>query len=86
MKHEREDFVGEIFLIRKMIKKISGGMFRVFCHIGADFFGGYVSCMKKMKNTISWGVIYGKSRVCFIYEEMIKKISWGVFRGEIFFI
>ena len=36
MKHEREDFVGENFLIRKMIKKISGGMFRVFCHIGAE--------------------------------------------------
>ena len=29
MKHEREDFVGEIFLIRKMIKKISGEYFVV---------------------------------------------------------
>ena len=58
MKHEREGFVGENFLIRKMIKKILGEYFVVICHIGAEkiFFGGDVSCMKKMKNTISWGV------------------------------
>ena len=75
-KNDQEDFGGEYF---------------VFCHIGEEknLVGGWVagwvlSCMKKMKNTISWGVIYGKNRVCFIYEEMIKKISWGVFRGEIF--
>ena len=30
MRHEREDFVGEKFLIRKMFKKFSGGIFRVF--------------------------------------------------------
>ena len=36
MRHEREDFVGEKFLFRKMIKIFSGGILRVFCLIGAE--------------------------------------------------
>ena len=43
MRHEREDFVGEKFLIRKMIKKFSGGNISCFFlsyRSRKEFFGG----------------------------------------------
>ena len=89
MKHEREGFVGENFLIRKMIKKMSGGIFRAFViSEQKTILGGYVSCMKKMKNTISWGLflIYDHiwKTVVFSYmkndqEDFVGSRSWGDF-------